>query len=64
MEALSYRATPKNLPAIVLYLDRLPEQEFAVVCIVDATARRDPDLMITGAYQSWAAARGDLLSGH
>jgi hypothetical protein len=63
MGALSYRATPKNLPAIVRYLDRLPEQEFAVVCIVDATAR-DPDLMITSAYQSWAAAHGDLLSGH
>jgi hypothetical protein len=63
MGALSYRATPTNLHAIVQYLDRLPEQEFAVVCIVDATAR-DPALMITNAYQSWAAAHGDLLSGH
>jgi hypothetical protein len=63
MGALSYRATVKNFQAIVRYLDRLPEQEFAVVCIVDATAR-DPDLMVTSAYQSWAAAHGDLLSGH
>ena len=63
MGALSYRAKPANIQAIVRYLDRLPEQEFAVVCVVDATAR-DPDLMITSAYQSWAAAHGDLLSGN
>jgi hypothetical protein len=63
MGALSYNATPANFAAIVQYLDRLPEQEYAVVCIVDATARNG-DLMVTGAYQSWAAAHGDLLSGH
>jgi hypothetical protein len=63
MGALSYRATAANLPAIVRYLARLPEQEFAVVCIVDATAR-NRDLMNTSTYQSWAAAHGDLLSGH
>ena len=54
---------PNNFAAIVRYLDRLPEQEFAVVCVVDATAR-NRDLMVTSAYQSWAAAHGDLLSGH
>jgi hypothetical protein len=63
MGALSYHATPANFAAIVRYLDRLPEQEYAVVCIVDATARDDA-LTITGAYQTWAAAHGDLLSGH
>jgi hypothetical protein len=30
---------------------------------MDATAR-DPALMVTSAYQNWAAAHGDLLSGH
>src|SRR5580658_634656 len=63
MGALSYRAEPRNFPAIIRYLDRLPEQEFAVVCVVDATAR-DPDLTLTGAYQAWAAAHGAMLSGH
>ena len=63
MGALSYRAKPANFAAIVRYLDRLPEQEFAVVCVVDATAR-DKDLALTTAYQAWAAAHGELLSGH
>ena len=63
MGALSYRATPANFAAIITYLDRLPEQEFAVVCVVDATARNH-DLTITSAYQTWAAAHGELLSGH
>jgi hypothetical protein len=63
MGALSYHAKPNNFSAIVRYLDRLPEQEFAFVCVVDATAR-DGDLMRTSAYQNWAAAHGDLLTGH
>jgi hypothetical protein len=63
MGALSYRASPAALPAIIRYLNRLPEQEFAVVCVIDATAR-DPALMATSTYQCWAAAHGDLLSGH
>ena len=63
MGALSYHATSANFAAIVRYLDRLPEQEYAVVCIVDATARNGA-LLVTSAYQSWAAAHGDLLSGH
>jgi hypothetical protein len=58
-----YNATPANFAAIVRYLDRLSEQEYAVVCVVDTTAR-NPDLLVTSAYQSWAAAHGDLLSGH
>ena len=62
MGALSCRANPSNFGAIVRYLDRLPEQEFAVVCVLDATAR-DKQLMITSAYQVWAAAHGDLLTG-
>ena len=63
MGALSYRAKPANFPSIVRYLDRLPEQEFAVVCVVDATAR-NRDLTLTAAYQQWAAAHVELLSGH
>jgi hypothetical protein len=63
MGALSYRATPANFAAVIRYLDRLSEQEFAVVCVVDATAR-DRDLTLTSAYQVWAAAHGALLSGH
>jgi hypothetical protein len=63
MGALSYNATPTNFAAIVRYLDRLPEQEYAVVCVVDATAR-NRDIMVTSTYQSWAAAHGELLSGH
>ena len=37
MGALSYNATPANFAGIVRYLDRLSEQEYAVVCGVDAT---------------------------
>jgi hypothetical protein len=62
MGALSYRAEPANFHAIVRYLDRLREQEFSVVCVVDATGR-NKDLMQTSAYQIWAASHGSLLSG-
>ena len=62
MGALGYRATPGNFANIIRYLDRLPEQEFAVTCIVDATAR-NADLLLTAAYQHWAAAHGELLTG-
>ena len=63
MGALAHRATPRNFAAVVRYLDRLPEQEFSVACVVDATAR-DGQLTLTAAYQSWAAAHGAMLSGH
>ena len=63
MGALAHRATPRNFAAVIRYLDRLPEQEFSVVCVVDATAR-DERLMLTAAYQAWAAAHGTMLSGH
>jgi hypothetical protein len=62
MGALAYRATPRNFASVVRYLDRLPEQEFAVACMLDATAR-DRDLLVTAPYQSWAAAHGEMLSG-
>jgi hypothetical protein len=62
MGMLSYHARPQTFAAIIRYLDRLPEQEFAVACVRDATAR-DPDLEQTSAYQRWAAAHGSLLSG-
>jgi MoxR-like ATPase len=63
MGALAWRATPRNFAAVVRYLDRLPEQEFSVACVVDATAR-DEQLTMTTAYQTWAAAHGTMLSGH
>jgi hypothetical protein len=59
----SARSPGRSSPPFVRYLDHLPEQEYAVVCIVDATARNG-DLFVTSAYQNWAAAHGDLLSGH
>ena len=63
MGVLAHRATPRNFDAVVRYLDRLPEQEFSVVCVLDATAR-DERLTLTAAYQAWAAAHGTMLSGH
>jgi hypothetical protein len=61
MGALGSRATSRTFEAIIRYLDRLPEQEFSVVCVLDATAR-DRSLEQTAAYQRWAAAHGDLLT--
>jgi len=63
MGALAHRATPRNFGAVIDYLDRLPEQEFSVVCVLDATAR-DERLTLTAPYQRWAAAHGAMLSGH
>jgi hypothetical protein len=63
MGALAHRATSRNFAAVIRYLDRLPEQEFSVACVVDATAR-DEQLTLTAAYQAWAAAHGTMLSGH
>ena len=62
MGALAHRATQANFDKLVRYLDRLPEQEFSVVCILDATAR-DEGLMLTRGYQCWAARHGEPLSG-
>ena len=62
MGALAHRATPRNFGAVIRYLNRLPERDFAVACIVDATAR-DKALASTPAYQVWAVTHGDLLTG-
>jgi len=62
MGALACRATQANFDNLVRYLERLPEQEFSVVCVLDATAR-DEALMLTHGYQRWAARHGELLSG-
>jgi hypothetical protein len=62
MGALAHRATLANFDKLVRYLERLPEQEFSVVCVLDATAR-DQTLMLTHGYQCWAARHGELLSG-
>ena len=50
MGALGHRASRENLAALIRYLDRLPEQEFSVVCVLDATGR-DRSLEQTMAYQ-------------
>lgn len=60
--ALAHRATRRNFASVLRYLGRLPEQDFALACVVDATAR-DASLASTPAYQAWAVAHGDLLSG-
>jgi hypothetical protein len=62
MGALAYRATPTNFDKLVRYLDRLPEQEFSVVCVLDSIAR-DQGLTLTHAYQRWAVRHGEFLSG-
>ncbi len=61
MGALAYRATATTLAPIARYIARLSEQEFAVVCMRDATTR-NPALMQTAAYQAWAVSHGDLLT--
>ncbi len=61
LQALAYRADAANLSAIVRYLQRLPEPEFATACMTDAVAR-NPDLEMTGAYAAWSAAVGNDLS--
>lgn len=62
MGALAHRTTPRNFASVIRYLDRLPEQDFAVACVVDATAR-DPALASTPAHTAWAVAHGRLLGG-
>ena len=62
MGALAHRARPSNFAAVLRYLERLPEQEFAVACVRDATAR-DAGLTMTTAYQVWASRHAGLLGG-
>jgi hypothetical protein len=59
--ALGRIASPTNFDAVVEYLERLPQQEFAAVTVKDA-ARRSPDVQHTRAYMSWATRHQDLMS--
>jgi len=54
-------ATKKNFGNIVKYINRLPQQEFAMYCIMDAQ-QRNPDVLETNAFMEWAKTNGaDLL---
>lgn len=50
--ALAQRATIKNLKAIMVYLERLPQVEFAVMCVRDIMVRT-PNLAKTVAFGQW-----------
>lgn len=52
---LARGATPKNFGPIVEYVLRMPQPEWSLACVKDAT-RRDPKLMDTEAFGRWTAA--------
>jgi hypothetical protein len=58
MQALSRRADISNMEPLVRYLERLPEPEFAQLCLADAVAR-EPGLGIHGAYARWQASNAN-----
>ena len=58
--ALSYRMNDKNADAIITYLNRLPQQEFAAFCIKDAVSRNG-ELKRVQAVREWAKTNGKLL---
>ena len=58
--ALSYRMTDKNAEAIITYLNRLPQQEFAAFCS-KAAVSRNVDLKRVQAVREWAKTNGKLL---
>jgi hypothetical protein len=57
MQALSTRANQSNFHEIVTYLRRIPELEFAELCIADTLAA-NPGLKFHGAYGAWQAHTG------
>lgn len=56
--ALGRRMTSTNISQIVQYLDRMP-QEYAVLCIKDATAR-DASIQHTKAFTNWIVTHTDV----
>ena len=57
---LSRAINTKNAKAIVEYLGRLPNEEFAVLCIKDAIAR-DADTKKIPEVRAWAAKNASLI---
>lgn len=58
--ALAHRASPKNFGRVIQYLDRIPEQEYAIYSVRDATAR-DTSLQSTREFTNWAVAHADVV---
>lgn len=59
--SLSHRVTQKTMAGFIEYLNRFPQQEFAIFAISDAL-RRDKALGNTKAYTQWCIKRGaDIL---
>jgi hypothetical protein len=59
--ALGRVASDTNMDAVVQYLERLPQQEFAAVTVKDAV-RLCPAVQQTRGYLSWTSRHQDLLS--
>jgi hypothetical protein len=59
--ALGRVASVTNVDAVVQYLERFPQQEFAAVTIKDAI-RKTPDVQNTRACRSWMTRHQDLMS--
>lgn len=58
--ALARRSNDKNLATVTKYLDRFPQQEYAVFAIQDAV-RRDRSLLSVKAFTKWAIAHSDVI---
>ena len=57
LRGLAKRANHANLSAIVTYVNRIPEPEFATIFVSDAT-KRDPSLNATPVIAQWRIAHG------
>jgi hypothetical protein len=58
--ALATRASDTTIGPIIQYLDRIEQQEFAVVCIKDAKLRT-PAITTTKPYIAWAVKHQEVL---
>jgi hypothetical protein len=58
--ALSRRACPDNMDALVTYANRLPD-EFSVLLITDCE-RQNPGIVNTRAYAQWTARHHEVMS--
>jgi hypothetical protein len=58
--ALARMAENGNLGSIITYLDRLPEQEYAVLAVKEMIAR-NPKLNRAGALTKWKVAHANVL---
>ena len=58
--ALSRRASPENMEALVTYADRLPD-EFSVLLVTDSQ-KQNPNIVNTRAYARWTARHHAVMS--